>query len=224
MASDADRIQRLRDEIRRHDRLYYVQAAPEISDREYDKLMAELGELEARHPELVTADSPTQRVGGEPIEGFAKITHHTPMLSINTTYTLDELREFDARVAKALGEAERKYTVEPKIDGVAVSLRYEGGSLVLAATRGDGRTGDDITANARTIRSIPLRLAGGGGPRRQRCWRCEGRFTGRATSSPGSTLPAPRPGRRPSPTPATVRPGRSSSSTQRPSPSAGSHS
>ncbi len=162
MASDADRIQRLRDEIRRHDRLYYVQAAPEISDREYDKLMAELGELEARHPELVTADSPTQRVGGEPIEGFAKIAHPTPMLSINNTYTLDELREFDARVAKALGEAERKYTVEPKIDGVAVSLRYEGGSLVLAATRGDGRTGDDITANARTIRSIPLRLAGGG--------------------------------------------------------------
>ena len=164
MASDADRIRHLRDEIRRHDRLYYVLAAPEISDRQYDKLMAELEELEAGHPELVSADSPTRRVGGEPIEGFAKVTHRTPMLSISNTYTLNELREFDGRVARGLGEAEREYTVEPKIDGVAVSLRYEDGSLALAATRGDGRTGDDITANARTIRSIPLRLAGGGAP------------------------------------------------------------
>ena len=159
MASDAERIQQLRNEIRRHDYLYYVLAGPEISDTEYDRLLRELGALEKEHPKLLSSDSPTQRVGGEPVEGFAKITHRAPMLSIDNTYSLDELREFDKRVAKALGGADYEYLTEPKIDGVAVSLRYEGGSLVLAATRGDGRTGDDVTSNARTIRSIPLRLA-----------------------------------------------------------------
>jgi len=164
MSSDAEKIEQLRREIRRHDVLYYVEAAPEISDRQYDRLMARLKRLEAKHPELVTPDSPTQRVGGEPIEGFTSVTHSLPMLSIDNTYNADELREFDARVAKVLGEGTYRYIAEPKIDGVAGSLRYEGGRLVLAATRGDGRTGDDITSNARTIRAIPLALAERQGP------------------------------------------------------------
>ena len=158
--SDAKRIEQLRDQIHRHDHLYYVEARPEISDRRYDSLLAELKALEARHPELVTPDSPTQRVGGEPIEGFQTVTHASPMLSIDNTYNEGELREFDARVRRALGERPYQYVVDPKIDGVAVSLRYESGVLALAATRGDGRRGDDITGNARTVRSIPLRLRG----------------------------------------------------------------
>ena len=154
------RIRQLREQIRRHDRLYYVQTRREISDREYDRLMDELKALEAEHPDLVTPDSPTQRVAGQPVEGFASVTHAQAMLSIDNTYNADELREFDARVRKALGDQEFHYLVDPKIDGVAASLRYEGGQLVLAATRGDGRTGDDVTANVRTIRSVPLSLAG----------------------------------------------------------------
>jgi DNA ligase (NAD+) len=162
--SDAQRIDELREQIRRHDRLYYVAAAPEISDRDYDALLDELKRLEAANPELLTPDSPTQRIGGEPIEGFEAITHASPMLSIDNTYNADELREFDERVRKALGEQPFRYLVDPKVDGVAVSLRYEAGGLVLAATRGDGVRGDDITNNARTIRSIPLRMAGEGVP------------------------------------------------------------
>jgi len=164
MPIDAERIERLREEIRRHDRLYYVEAAPEISDRQYDRLLEELKALEARHPELVTPDSPTRRVGGEPIEGFTTVEHSQPMLSIDNTYSEEELREFDARVHRALGDRPVRYLVDPKIDGVAVSLRYEAGLLTLAATRGDGRRGDDITTNARTIRSIPLRLLGRDAP------------------------------------------------------------
>ena len=160
MPSAAKRIEELRREIRRHDDLYYVEARPEISDREYDELMAELKALEEAHPELVTADSPTQRVGGEPIDGFETVEHSTPMLSIDNTYNADELNAFDERVRKGLGEARFSYLVDPKIDGVAVSLRYVDGSLVLAATRGDGRRGDDITNNARRIRPVPLRLRG----------------------------------------------------------------
>ncbi len=163
MTSDAERIEQLRREIRRHDRFYYVEDAPEISDREYDALFDELKRLEAEHPELVTPDSPTQRVGGKPVEGFARVNHEPPMLSIDNTYSLDELRQFDARIAKTLGEKPYRYLVEPKIDGVAASLRYEDGVLTLAATRGDGRTGDNITENAKAIKSIPLRLVGAGG-------------------------------------------------------------
>lgn len=159
MASDAERIQQLRNEIRRHDYLYYVLARPEISDTQYDRLLRELRALEEKHPELLTPDSPTQRVGGEPVEGFESVAHAVAMLSIDNTYSLDELREFDKRVAKALGGADYEYLTEPKIDGVAASVRYEDGSLALVATRGDGWTGDDVTSNARTIRSIPLRLA-----------------------------------------------------------------
>ncbi|GMV95876.1 MAG: DNA ligase [Phycisphaerae bacterium] len=159
----ATRIAELREQIARHDYAYYVEAAPLISDREYDRLFEELVRLEAEHPELVTPDSPTQRVAGAPLEGFRPVRHAVPMLSIDNTYNEAELREFDARVAKGLGPDEPyAYVVDPKIDGVAVSLRYEHGRLVLAATRGDGTTGDDITQNARTLRSIPLRLRGKG--------------------------------------------------------------
>jgi len=160
---DADeRIEELRRRIRRHDHLYYVRAEPEIDDRQYDLLLAELKDLEARYPLLVTPDSPTQRVAGEPIDAFTSVTHALPMLSIDNTYSRRDLDEFDARVRKALGPTPLHYLVEPKIDGVAASLRYEGGRLVLAATRGDGRRGDDVTANVRTIRSVPLRLDGPG--------------------------------------------------------------
>jgi len=159
--SAAARIQQLREEIRHHDRKYYVDAAPEISDRDYDRLLDELKKLEAEHPELVTADSPTQRVGGEPIEGFQTVEHARPMYSIDNTYDRDELFAWHNRVVKGLGLDDQNdiaYLAEPKIDGVAISLRYEAGSLALAVTRGDGTRGDDVTQNVRTIRAIPLRL------------------------------------------------------------------
>ncbi|NLF30750.1 MAG: NAD-dependent DNA ligase LigA [Planctomycetes bacterium] len=164
MTDIRQQIETLRREIRRHDRLYYVEAAPEISDRQYDRLMDELKALETAHPELITPDSPTQRVAGEPVEAFATVTHAAAMLSIDNTYDHESLREFDRRVRRGLdGRAPGGYVVEPKVDGVAVNLRYENGRLVLAATRGDGRTGDDITANVRTIRVIPWRLRGDDG-------------------------------------------------------------
>jgi DNA ligase (NAD+) len=158
----AKRIAELRDEIRQHDYKYYVLAEPVIEDREYDRLMEELRKLEDQFPHLITPDSPTQRVGGQPLEGFEQVRHAVPMLSIDNTYNEAELREFDARVARGLGGDAYEYVVDPKIDGVAVSLRYENGRLVLAATRGDGTTGDDITQNVRTIRNVPLRLHGRG--------------------------------------------------------------
>jgi len=155
-----DEIERLREEIRRHDYLYYVLAKPEISDRDYDRLFDRLKKLEAEHPDRITPDSPTQRVGERPLAGFTQVRHAVPMLSIDNTYTEGEVREFDQRVRKALGGEKPTYVVDPKIDGVAISLRYEDGLLTQAATRGDGETGDDITQNARTIRAIPLRLIG----------------------------------------------------------------
>lgn len=164
MGDDKQRIEKLREEIRRHDWLYYVKAEPEISDRQYDKLMDELKRLEKKHPELATPESPTQRVGGEPAEGFETVTHSVPMLSIDNTYSPDEVREFDRRVRDEVGDRKFHYLVDPKVDGVAVSLRYEQGRLALAATRGNGVEGDDITANVRTIRSVPLRLRGGNHP------------------------------------------------------------
>lgn len=154
------RAQSLREQIEHHNQLYYQHAQPEISDQEYDGLMQELIDLERAHPELQSADSPTQRVGGAPIEGFEKVTHAVPMMSIDNTYDAGSVREFDRRVREGLGGRSPLYVLEPKVDGIAVSLRYEGGLLTLAATRGDGRVGDDITANARTIRSIPLKLKG----------------------------------------------------------------
>ena len=150
-------IGRLRTDIRRHDYLYYVLNQPEISDQQYDKLFAELKDLEQNHPELVTPDSPTQRVSERPIEGFAAVRHALPMLSMDNTYNADDLRAFDERVAKGLGSRNYDY-VELKIDGLAISLRYEKGVLITAATRGDGEVGDDVTANVRTIKAIPLML------------------------------------------------------------------
>ncbi len=161
---DARRIQELREQIRRHDRLYYVEAQPEISDRRYDLLLKELEQLEAQHPELITPDSPTRRVAGEPIEAFHTVEHSVPMLSIDNTYSPEEVRKFDERIRKALGDSSFHYLVDPKVDGVALSLRYENGRLARAATRGDGLRGDDVTANVRTIRSVPLSLEGSGFP------------------------------------------------------------
>jgi DNA ligase (NAD+) len=151
-------ILRLRQDLKRHDHLYYVKASPEITDREYDALMHRLIELEKQHPELVTPDSPTQRVAGEPLPGFIQIKHSVPMLSLDNTYNEDDLREFDKRVNKGLDGQKYDYVVELKIDGVAVSLSYRHGLLAFGATRGDGTKGDDITANLKTIRAIPLGL------------------------------------------------------------------
>ena len=151
--------EKLRAEIERHNRLYYVEAAPEISDRDYDALLKRLEALEKQFPELATPDSPTRRVGGEPLKGFENVRHTVPMISLANTYNKEELVEFDGRVKKLLKETPYSYVLEPKIDGVAISLRYEDGLLVRAVTRGDGTTGDDVTANIRTIKSIPLRLA-----------------------------------------------------------------
>jgi DNA ligase (NAD+) len=162
MAKDTKRrIDRLRAEIRRHDYLYYVLNQPEISDQQYDKLFAELKSLEGKFPGLITPDSPTQRVSEKPLEGFKTVRHAVPMLSMDNTYSAEELRAFDERVAKGLESHDYDYVVELKIDGVAISIRYEKGKLVRAATRGDGRVGDDITANARTIKAVPLALMAG---------------------------------------------------------------
>ena len=169
----SERIEQLREQIREHDHRYYVQANPTISDHEYDRIFAELKQLEADHPDLVTPDSPTRRVGESPIDGFRHVSHAVPMLSIDNTYDEAQLREFDRRVAKGLGcepppggrgsrqdAADYRYEVDPKIDGVAVSLRYESGRFILGATRGDGTVGDDVTHTIRTVRAVPLSLKG----------------------------------------------------------------
>ena len=150
----------LAEEIRRHDHAYYVLAEPSISDPDYDRLYRELLDLEASYPVLCATDSPSQRVGGKPVSEFAEHRHARPMMSLDNTYSFDELAEFLQRVEKRLPEAELDWTIETKIDGLAVSLRYEKGVLVVGATRGDGVTGDDITGNLKTIRSLPLRLEG----------------------------------------------------------------
>jgi DNA ligase (NAD+) len=152
------RIEFLRTEISRHNALYYVEAKPEISDREYDGLYDELKLLEAAHPRWVTPDSPTQRVGGQPLKAFKSVKHLKPMMSLDNTYSFDELREFDGRVHKLLPGDSVQYVLEPKIDGCSISVRYEDGRMTIGTTRGDGATGDDITENLRTIRAIPLQL------------------------------------------------------------------
>src|SRR5437762_12002114 len=154
------KIAQLREEIRKHDRLYYQDAAPIISDREYDRLYKELVDLEAQFTDLLTPDSPTQRVGGKPLEAFAQIQHLTPMLSLDNTYSEDEVANFYKRITRLLPDEKIPVVIEPKVDGVAVSLLYEKGRLCHAATRGDGGTGDDITQNIKTIRSVPERLRG----------------------------------------------------------------
>ena len=153
-----EKIQSLRQQIRKYDSLYYVQNNPQITDQEYDRLFSELKKLEEQHPELITPDSPTQRVSEQPIEGFNQVTHVIPMLSIDNTYSAEELKAFDKRVTKLLETKNYSYVVELKIDGLAMSLRYEKGLLVLGATRGDGEKGDDVTNNIKTIKAIPLRL------------------------------------------------------------------
>lgn len=152
------RLEELRAEIRKHDRLYYELDAPVISDAEYDELMRELIAIEEAYPELVTPESPSQRVGGAVGEGFATITHRSPMLSLANAFSADDLRAFDERVRRTLGVDVVEYVAELKIDGLAVSLTYEGGRFLHGATRGDGQQGEDITANLRTLRSIPLQL------------------------------------------------------------------
>lgn len=146
------------EEIRGHDYAYYVLAQPKISDQEYDRLYRELADLERAFPDLASPDSPTQRVGGAPLAEFAPVRHTVPMMSLDNTYSANEVREFVGRVQKLLPGARLDWVVEPKVDGVAVSLRYENGVLVVGATRGDGSVGDDITANLKTIRSVPLRI------------------------------------------------------------------
>jgi len=147
----------LREKLRHHEHLYYVLDAPEISDAEYDAMMRELKALEEAHPELLTPDSPTQRVGGKPREGFVKVKHSSPMLSLDNALDETELRDFDRRVRELLGDEDFRYVAELKLDGLSMAVQYKGGHLAQAITRGDGTVGEDVTDNARTIRSIPLK-------------------------------------------------------------------
>jgi len=157
--TDSARIQWLRDELNRHAHAYYVLDQPTIPDAEYDALFIELQQLEIKHPELMSVDSPTQRVGGAPLPEFAQVQHDVPMLSINNGFSEDDIRAFDRRVSEGLGQSgDIEYACELKFDGLAINLRYVDGVLVQAATRGDGSAGEDVTANIRTIRAIPLRL------------------------------------------------------------------
>ncbi len=151
-------INELREEIRRHEDLYYLHENPEISDREYDELIEKLTQLEAQHPQLITPDSPTQRVGGRPAEGFAEFVHRRPMLSLDNSYSIEELRAFDERCRKLAEGAAPEYVAELKIDGLSLSIHYEDGLFVRGVTRGDGSRGEDVTTNVRTIRSVPLKL------------------------------------------------------------------
>ncbi len=152
-----DEVEDLRKTLRRHEYLYYVLDRPEISDAEYDGLMNRLRDIETRHPELVTPDSPTQRVGGKPREGFVKVEHSSPMLSLDNALNEDELRAFDARIREALGKEGYRYVAELKLDGLSMAAHYRSNVFAQAVTRGDGRVGEDVTENARTIRSLPLR-------------------------------------------------------------------
>ena len=154
----AAEIEKLRDEIRQHDRKYYIDAAPEITDLQYDRLVERLKKLEAEHPELIIPESPTQRVGGRRLSSLTSVEHRVPMLSIDNTYNVEDLRKYGQRIAKLLPGETIDWVVELKIDGVAVGVTYEKGRLTRAATRGDGRTGDDITHNMRTVVDVPLRL------------------------------------------------------------------
>ncbi len=159
-AAARQRVEELRKLIARHDHLYYALDRPEVSDAEYDALVHELRALEAAHPELVTPDSPTQRVSGQLSDAFATVGHLAPMLSLENATSERDLREFEARIKRALPGVDFSYVCEPKVDGLGVALLYENGVFKRGATRGDGRLGEDVTANLRTLRSIPLRLGG----------------------------------------------------------------
>src|SRR5947209_12996994 len=153
------KIEALREKIRHHEYRYYVLDAPEISDADFDKLMNELKRLEAKHPELITPDSPTQRVGGKPREGFVKARHSSLMLSLDNAYSEEELRDWERRVHELSGRTDVEYICELKLDGMSLALRYNGGQLERGITRGDGNEGEDVTANIRTVRSVPLSIA-----------------------------------------------------------------
>ncbi len=189
------RVAELRREIRRHDYLYHVLDRPEIGDREYDLLVRELAAIEAEHPELVTPDSPTQRVGGRPSTAFAPVRHEVPMLSLGNVFGLDELREFDRRVKSLLGEEQVDYVCELKIDGLSISLQYLEGVLTRAATRGDGEVGEDVTAQVRRCAACRC------GSTRMPVWLPKSRFAGRSTfrwltsnaSTPSASMLASRP-------------------------------
>src|SRR5215831_8465739 len=152
------KIETLREKIRHHEYLYFVLDQPEISDLEFDKLTKQLKDLEAEHPELITPDSPTQRVGGKPREGFVKVAHSSPMLSLDNTYNEDELRAWERRVHELSGRKEVDYVCELKLDGMSLALTYENGRLARGVTRGDGSVGEEVTPNVRTVRSIPLAI------------------------------------------------------------------
>src|SRR5437588_10652293 len=152
------KIRQLREEIRKHDRLYYEEAAPIISDHKYDRLYKELADLETQFPDLVTPDSPTQRIGGKPLQAFEQVPHLISMLSLDNTYSEQEVENFHVRIQRLLPNERIPVVIEPKVDGVAVSLIYENGKLRQAATRGDANVGDNVTQNIRTIRSVPERL------------------------------------------------------------------
>src|SRR5215470_12099751 len=157
---DAEKkIESLRETIRHHEYLYYVLDQPAIGDQEFDQLMRQLKDLEAEHPALITPDSPTQRVGGKPREGVVKVRHSSPMLSLDNTYSEDELRAWERRVHELTGRKDVEYVCELKLDGMSLALIYEDGRLVRALTRGDGTVGEDVTLNVRTVRSIPLSIA-----------------------------------------------------------------
>src|SRR5579859_2258116 len=160
------RVQELREEIQRHDKLYYDKAQPEISDFEYDKLYRELKDLEEQYPSLKTKDSPTQKLSETTGKHFKTLPHRLPMLSLDNTYSLEELKEFDERVQKGLGGEKYKYACELKIDGVSIELVYEKGELAHAITRGDGEKGDDVIENVRNIQGLPSKLRGAGIPER----------------------------------------------------------
>ena len=203
-----ERLKELRDAIRHHEERYYIHNDPEVSDEEFDRLLHELERLEAEHPDLVTTDSPTQRVAGRPVEGFETVEHLEPMLSLDNAYNENELRAFDERVRKGagLGDAPAAYVAELKIDGLSIALTYEDGRLVRGATRGDGFRGEDVTANVRTIRAIPLVLRRGpsrGAAHRPDALKCAARCTCRARRSSGSTASSRRRGSRATPMRAT---------------------
>src|SRR5438034_3011544 len=152
-------VERLREEIRHHEYRYYVLDDPELSDAEFDRLTNDLKKLEAEHPELITPDSPTQRVGGKPREGFVKVPHSIPMLSLDNAYSEGELRSWERRVHELAGRKDIEYVCELKLDGMSLALRYEDGKLIRGITRGDGNVGEDVTSNVRTVRSVPLSIS-----------------------------------------------------------------
>src|SRR6185312_6862444 len=162
--SEQERLTQLKSQIRRHDYLYYVKDHPEISDGEYDRLFRELVELERAYPELVTSDSPTERVGAPPLGELGKVQHERPMLSLDSLVNSEEVLAFDQRMKRELGTDQVEYTVEPKFDGLSIEMVFDHGTFVRGSTRGDGNVGEDITINLRTIRSLPLQLQTGAYP------------------------------------------------------------